>query len=541
MARLNLKIMSAIIGNLLVAVCIFILTGTGASGEVAGAADVEQPKRGPKLTVAPAISHDVLEADEAGEVAAPEPVTWPKPFLTVMGRDLYHNLKMQAASGIRSAMQPGGPLAALAPLAPPMLIGPNFNGVNSATAGGKNPLNTHGAMGLNHYVQVTNSHLDIYSKTGGKVKSGKLSSFFKYTTTAIFDARVVYDQTWDRWVITADSIRDDLRIDSSKNQLFFIAVSKTSNPTGAFWIYKITNPSAGDFWDFPMLGMDQDAVIISANVFRDDVFLDSRMFSVAKSLLYNGLALNNVTIWTGLDFTPQPPFVLDQNGTSFLVSAQPDSNHVTLYALTNSSRDIHDQTLRQANIAVPAYHFPPSAPQPGTVIHLDTADARFVNASTQVGNSLFQIHSIDDGHGRAITRFYEFDTTDLNNPGVGKTGTFYASPTSFDFNASIAANANKDVFVTWTSVDTNINAQVRVSGGKYANLPSDGSLVAGGTVLYTSSTFCNLVNPPDPHASWGGYSAVTLDPQDRSKAWVVNETIVKKTVWGSRIAKIGLQ
>ncbi len=35
---------------------------------------------------------------------------------------------------------------------------------------------------------------------------------------------------------------------------------------------------------------------------------------------------------------------------------------------------------------------------------------------------------------------------------------------AFDFNASIAANRRQDVFVTWSSTDAGVNAEVRFSG-----------------------------------------------------------------------------
>ena len=104
---------------------------------------------------------------------------------------------------------------------------------------------------------------------------------------------------------------------------------------------------------------------------------------------------------------------------------------------------------------MPTYTVPPNAPQPGdgTTYLIDTSDARFVNAGTQIGNSLFQVHSIASGGG-AICRFYEFDTV---NKTVIQSGDFSSSSTSFDFNASIAANRRKDVFVTWSATDpTNI-------------------------------------------------------------------------------------
>jgi len=36
----------------------------------------------------------------------------------------------------------------------------------------------------------------------------------------------------------------------------------------------------------------------------------------------------------------------------------------------------------------------------------------------------------------------------------------------------------------------------------------------------------------------GDYSAITIDPSNTSKAWLVNEKINSTTVWGSQIMQV---
>jgi hypothetical protein len=217
------------------------------------------------------------------------------------------------------------------------------------------------------------------------------------------------------------------------------------------------------------------------------------------------------------------------------VAADTTDNKVTLYTLTNSAGN-PPALSAAATIPVPAYTMPPNAPQPGTTATLDTSDSRFVNASTQVGNSLFQVHSINSG-GFARCRYYEFDTV---NRQVIQSGTFGRGATSFDFNASIAANRRKDVFVTWSATDisANVDAEVRFSGRLHTDplgvIPSPGSL------LFGSNTFYRPVLATEQR--WGDYSAVSLDPADPKglTAWIVNERILTTTTWGSRIGRIAL-
>jgi hypothetical protein len=471
------------------------------------------------------------------EAAAPAPLAQDIPFRPTIGEAAYKAYKAKAAQ-TRALQAPAAPETKSAvPLAQIFLTNTiNFEGVNSVMAGNYTVPDTEGAVGLNHFVEITNSHLDIYEKVppNNLVNSVSLSAFFGYTSRALFDPRVSYDHEFNRWIISSNAFAESTTV-----QKFFFAVSQTADPLGAFYIYQVNvSNGLGSFWDFPQLGLDHNAVIFTANLFDSaNKFIDARMFAVAKSLLYNGPGQTLTPyMFTGLAGTLAPPLVLDANPNTYLVAADTADNKVTLYTLTNSAADPPTLTA-PAIIPVPAYTMPPNAPQPGTTATLDTSDSRFVNASTQIGSSLFQVHSINSG-GFARCRFYEFDTV---NRQVIQSGTFNKSGTSFDFNASIAANRRKDVFVTWsaTEVSNNINAEVRFSGRLHTDplgvIPSTGSL------LFGSSTFYRPILGATEQR-WGDYSAVSLDPADPKglTAWIVNERILTNTTWGSRIGSIGL-
>ena len=413
------------------------------------------------------------------------------------------------------------------PLAPPVFKGKNIEGVNQTTGGGWRPPDTHGAVGNTHFVEVTNSHVDMYTKgTGARVKSVTLNSFFGYTATALFDPRCIYDRVWDRYIIISDSF-----VDTGDVQRVFIAISKTANPLGAWWIYAVDIGSNEFFFDYPQLGMDQDAIILTANIFSPSSFLGAETFAVSKAALYNGWGWS-VPVYTGLSGTLAPPIVLDSNGKAFMVSAPGGTGITTVYKYTMEKAGRSDVTLSApAPITVSSYSVPPSAAQPGTASTLDTLDARFVNASTQVGDSLFQVHTVAFGSWPA-PHWYEFNTTTNT---VSQSSFFYASGTSYDWNASIAANDAKDVYVTWSSTDpaSSVNVQVRFSGRKAADPPT----IWAGSSLFQSTTFYDPT--ADQPERWGDYSAVSVDPTNSNFAWIVNEKINSSTVWGTRIGRIG--
>ena len=451
-----------------------------------------------------------------------------KPFLPTMPAAEYEEIKSKLRAQDRMAEKPveadmeADAEAEALPRAPIVLVGPNFAGATDVD--GLMPPDTHGAVGLDHFVEVTNSHIDIFLRTNPSQRTSiSLAAFFGYSARVLFDPRAVYDSVWNRWVVTADAFQE-----SSTRQLFFVAISTTSNPLGPYFIYALNVTfNAGDFWDYPQLGYDQDSVIITANVFTSSGgFRGADMFAVAKARLYNGLGFS-VPVFTGLRATLAPPIVLDQNARTYLIAASGGSS-LSLYTLTNSSRPNAIQLTGPVSVAVPAYTAPPDAPQPGTTSTLDTLDGRFVNASTQTGDFLWQVHTVNLV-GYAAPKFYQINTA---TAALVQSAFFFGTSTSFDFNASIAANSANDIYVTWTMTDPprGTNAQVRFSGFDHNNGTTYS--LSPGIAAFTSPTFFT-------GGRWGDYSAVTVDPRNTRRAWLVNEDVLTNHDWGSRIVGIG--
>ena len=122
-------------------------------------------------------------------------------------------------------------------------------------------------MDITHFVQVTNSHIDMYILIppipGGLaglplVQSVTLATFFGYTTEtlSIRVSSMIPHGTGDR---DRSGVSGVLH-----RPALFIAVSTTADPTGSFFMYNlIVTFFTGDFYDFPQLGMDQDAILFT--------------------------------------------------------------------------------------------------------------------------------------------------------------------------------------------------------------------------------------------------------------------------------------
>src|SRR2546426_3423520 len=264
-----------------------------------------------KLTVGKAVLRTWAQITAAESTLAPLAPAAEVPFRSTLGDAAYKAAKA-AANSVPRSVKPRAP-EPLGPLGPPVFKGISIEGVNqSETPPFFRPPDTHGAIGTSHFVEITNTHLDIYSRDGIRVVSTSLAAFFGYFTTYIFDPRAVYDPIWNRWVITGDAFTESPTV-----QRFLVAISKTSDPTSQYYRY-IINANffsiSNDFFDFPQLGFDQDAVIITANIFNippigSTTFKGADLFAVAKARLYNGLSFS-VPVYRGLAATLAPPIVL---------------------------------------------------------------------------------------------------------------------------------------------------------------------------------------------------------------------------------------
>jgi hypothetical protein len=445
----------------------------------------------------------------------------------------------------RAPAQPAAPAA----LAPPALTTGPIDGVDQSgcTFGTFRcrPPDPHVAAGggrSRHVVEVGNSFIGVYDRGGERLLSTSLSAFFDVpppppAENLLFDPRVVYDTVWNRWVVAADS-----RPRSAAEQLFYLAVSLTDDATGPYFVHTLNVAmSPGDFFDFPQLGMDQDAVIVTANIFdADDRFRYAEAFSIAKARLYNGLGFS-VPFFIDLVGTLAPPIVQDQAAVAYLIAAQPRGETLQLYAMRETAHPGATSVTLQADVPVAAYRFPPDATQPGTAVLLDTLDARFVNASTQVANLLYQVHTVAFGPqgGPPTPRWYKIDTS--TNAALVQQF-FFASATSNDWNASIAANARDEVFVTWSSDEpgrVGTFPEVRVSGKQAGD-----AAIPPGTSVEVSPSFYTA-GQSSGTARWGDYSAVALDPvgtptcEPFRQAWVANQKAKEPNFWGTTLAQIG--
>src|SRR5438552_7567845 len=168
-------------------------------------------------------------------------------------------------------------------------VGNGFSGPNGAFTVNSAPPDTNGDVGPNHYVQVVNSDLAVFNKSGtvlyGPVPINTLWSGFGggCQTNNDGDPVVVYDSISDRWVISQFSV-------STKPYLQCVAVSQTPDPTGTYFRYSFSYGNT-DFPDYPKMGVWPDAYYITFNIFANgSTFSGARVCAYDRTKMLSGQA-----------------------------------------------------------------------------------------------------------------------------------------------------------------------------------------------------------------------------------------------------------
>jgi hypothetical protein len=455
-----------------------------------------------------------------------------------MDAALYQQLKRQAEMA-PVGVKPGAGTAAPAPLAATLL---KFTGATECDGPGGCwvPPDVAGTIGKSNWVSVSNDVVEIRNRgTGVLQQINSLNGFFGYSTQSMFDPRVQWDEEYQRWVITADAFAE-----SSTVQYLGVAVSQTSSATGKWWIY-FTNTNnftgAGAFYDYPMLGLSQDAVIFTANVFGASAFQGSYLFGVSKARIYNGYGWG-VPVYGFLNATLEPgrELLTDQNGYSWLAAAV--GSGVNMYAFRSPATPNLSALFGPYSVSgIGAYNLPPAAPQPASCApagaKLDSLDGRFQNQGTQNGDLYYQTHTVYLA-GFPAPKLYVIKGLSTFAPTALVNNYYYASGSSYDFNPSIAADMNGHFAMNWSS--TNPLANILASMYFTDNKVSTPSGPTGYNVFQSASCYTGVGTSrwgdySQTSVDWGTGSTITFSPKNY---WITNETIPSANFWSTEVGKI---
>src|SRR5262249_28810617 len=271
--------------------------------------------------------------------------------------------------------------------------------------------------------------------------------------TAISDPRIIYDPASGWWfavIVTTES----------NNNSIVVAVSQTSDPTGAWKGTRfVANTTANNFADYPTIAIDANALYIASNNFLNSATFDGvSLTTIPKADLLNpaGPVVSNRTHFENIvgggtqntsPFTFAPVSAFDGRSHGVILSADGFTPASVLHHYTVTNPGSNSATLSADNpISVAAYWNNQNAHEPDGTRTLNATDFRTgSNNVYQVGNiiwiadSILTTAALGNGVYDAI-RWYEIDETTNT---VLQSGTISDAHHDYIF-PSIAANAAGD-------------------------------------------------------------------------------------------------
>jgi hypothetical protein len=355
-------------------------------------------------------------------------------------------------------------------------------------------------------------------------------------TAAAYDPHVLYDASARRWfAATAEGVS---LIDPDSDIL--VAVSDTADPTLGWTAFRIECDSTGTTWaDFPMLGLDADAVYITTLQLVDptEEFVGSTVVVLPKSDLLSSTP--TVTGATVFDVQPagvvrrvsQPLVNLDGGGLPTSLWSHGFAG-IGLFSKTPVSGPVEAPSLG-AQEWVPVTPTPnviPEAKQPGGAPDLRTAMQHFKSKVILRNGFVWVVHHVDNG-GRLAVNWNQIDpaTNTLLQEGL------IADHELDLIFPSIAVNEFDEVVIGFTSTgETQFPSAYAVVGTTLADVTyfGDPILLAQGTSTYDVDTA--------GRNRWGDYSATVVDPSDPRTFWTFQEFVHAEDDWGVQVTEITL-
>jgi hypothetical protein len=226
----------------------------------------------------------------------------------------------------------------------------------------------------------------------------------------VFDVSCTYDRGVKRWFVLADWLTLNKKTgDFAGPAGFYVAVSRTPKPLGAFDVYSVNTTNNGThgtpnhhcssgfcFGDYPHMAVDRNALVVTTNEFDNlgaGEFHGAQLYAFSKRDLVHGVAAPSMAvianIFAGAEndfgYTLMPVASLPADyedahgGTMYLGMSQAPyadatANGISLWRLTNTASinttlSLH---LTETSVATDDYAAPPAARQkPGATPLLD--------------------------------------------------------------------------------------------------------------------------------------------------------------------------
>jgi len=446
----------------------------------------------------------------------------------------------------------------------PTLVGPtqglNFEGMGIGLPGffiAGAPPDTNGAVGLTQYVQWVNLSFAIFDKTTGNKVLGPLAGRSLWQgfggnceTNNDGDPIVLYDKLADRWVFSQFSVRNLNPPGGFGPFLQCVAVSTTSDATGAYNRYAFQYSA---FDDYPKMGVWPDAYFVTFNMFNGTTltFAGADACAYDRNAMLAGQPATQICFQQGTSIGGLLPSDVDGHNPppagspNFMVFF--GANVLNLFKFHPDFVTPANSTFTGPTV-IPVAPFTPlcnggtCVPQPGTGTKLDSLADRLMYrlAYRNFGDheSLVVNHSVAVGptatSGGGV-RWYEIQSPN-GTPTVTQQSTFAPDTSAFRWMGSIAMDQVGDMALGYTvsngsSTFPSVAFTARAAGDPASTMQAETTIVSG-----TGSQTTDFLG--NPLTRWGDYSAMQVDPVDDCTFWYTSEYLTVTGIfnWNTRIA-----
>jgi len=392
------------------------------------------------------------------------------------------------------------------------------------------PSDANIAVGPNHIVQVVNSEIAVFSKSGtmelGYPK--KLGSLWSAlgggcAINNAGDPIVQYDRLADRWLVTQlGSLR------SPYSECF--AVSQSGDPAGAYYLYSYSFGS--NLNDYPKFGVwptnSNSAYFGTYNLFANGAaFAGAALCAYDRQAMLSG-ASSPVQICYMVSDGGYVPSDLDgatapSDGESGYFLNFNSLSSLGLYSLTpNFANPGNSIFTGPTNLAVTAFQEACGGgtciPQPSTSEKLDSLGDRLMYrlAYRKFGDHEAMVvnHSVNAGTSVGV-RWYELRATTPGAFGVFQQGTF-APDSSNRWMGSMAMDQTGNIALGYSRSSG--------SSGDYPSIYVTGRVPGDPAGEMEAETALHVGNGSQTgYSRWGDYSAMWIDPSDDCTFWYTNQ------------------
>ncbi len=425
-------------------------------------------------------------------------------------------------------------------------VGQGFTGPSGTFSLTGAPPDTNGDVGPNHYVQTVNQDLMIWNKSGtalyGPVPINSLFSGFGglCQTDNDGDPIVLYDPIADRWFISQFAVTNP---DPNYHQC--VAVSQTSDPTGAYYRYDFTY---ANFNDYGKAGVWPDAYYWTYNMFAGgSTFAGATICAMHRSAMLTGAAATQQCFSTSTSYGGLLPADLD--GTrqpaagepEFIVGMDVNPNGLALWKFHVDWTTPSNSTFTGPSV-LPVAAFAEACaggtciPQSGTSQQLDSLADRMM-FRLQYRNfgdheSLVTNHSVTAGSSTGV-RWYEIRSPNAS-PTIYQQGT-YAPDAAYRWMGSAAMDGSGGIGLGFSVSSSSSVPGIRFTGRNATDAlgtmgQGEGTLQNGGGSQGTTLS------------RWGDYSNIAVDPTDDCTFWYTTEYLASSGTfnWHTRVGSFKL-